>query len=847
MGEPAEGITNPRKWVSVGSSLISDCARGLLKKNIPVRSLGKGESVQEEMGVLNMRKMGSIGLTAAFTIGAIASAMSLPVIAASERSAVLEEVVVTARKQEESAQDVPIAITALTQELENSSIRNLQDLNGYSPNLVFESNGSRGGGGANINIRGISPTRSDDNSFDAPVAVVIDGIYLGTLAGQVLENFDLERVEILRGPQGTLFGKNTVGGVVNVIRSRPTGEFGGKFKLTAGEDGQQEARFVMNTAITDNVALKVFGTKIDYDGFMKNVTTGSGVAEKDYSNVGATLLFEVGDNFEALLTVEGFSDKGTLDAFHTNYNTSAGVIPAPPAGSAENDYSGGFLTCTIFGTCRTSLDRPGVSENDKDNNYSLNTDAATLNMTYDINENLTLVSVTGQRKVNEYRIYDFDASAAPMITIERFNDYEQTSQELRLDGAFERAKFTAGVYYFNNEFTQDWITGDAFWGILFGANLRNPDLGGPGVSGLALCQAGAFAPVFCDTGLTDDDIAGNITQILYETQETTSIAAFAQMDYNLTDDLTLTAGLRWTREEKDFVAGQAYLSNEARQRARNFPDYAVLSQEWTELSPKIGLTYQVNDDAIAFISYAEGFHSGGFFGVNQNIRDFERDQYDPEYAGNWEIGYKSQLLDNRMRFNVTYFRNDFEDKQESFVALDPDTKTVASVFDNAASVIYQGIEVEVQYVFNEYFRGFLNYGRLDADYDEFETDINPNDAETVIEDASFLNPRNAPEFTLGIGGTLSVPLGDGDLETFVKYTRIAEVDANLLNLKQSKIAERDDVAASIGYYTDKWSVVAFGKNLTDERYEVFFPIATLFAAGSVNRPRTMGVELTYQF
>ena len=216
-----------------------------------------------------MRNWGSIGLAAGFTIGTIASAISLPAMAASERSAVLEEVVVTARKQEESAQDVPIAITALTQELENSSIRNLQDLNGYSPNLVFENNGSRGGGGANINIRGISPTRSDDNSFDAPVAVVIDGIYLGTLAGQVLENFDLERVEILRGPQGTLFGKNTVGGVVNVIRSRPTGEFGGKFKLTAGDDGQQEARLVLNTSITDNLALKIFGTKIETEiGFI---------------------------------------------------------------------------------------------------------------------------------------------------------------------------------------------------------------------------------------------------------------------------------------------------------------------------------------------------------------------------------------------------------------------------------------------------------------------------------------------------------------------------------------------------------------------------------------------------
>ncbi len=131
--------------------------------------------------------------------------------------------------------------------MENSSIRNLSDLNGYSPNLIFGSDGSRGGGGANINIRGISPTRSDDNSFDAPVAVVIDGIYLGTLAGQVLENFDLERVEILRGPQGTLFGKNTVGGVINVVRSRPTGELGGKLKVTAGEDGQRELAIGHNT------------------------------------------------------------------------------------------------------------------------------------------------------------------------------------------------------------------------------------------------------------------------------------------------------------------------------------------------------------------------------------------------------------------------------------------------------------------------------------------------------------------------------------------------------------------------------------------------------------------------
>jgi len=387
--------------------------------------------------------------------------MSFPIWAAEDGSNVLEEIVVTARKQEESAQDIPIAITALTQELKNSSIRNLSDLNGYAPNMVFGVDGGRGGGGANVTIRGISPTRSDDNSFDSPIAVVIDDIFLGTLAGQVIENFDLERVEILRGLQGTLFGKNTVGGVINVIRSRPTGENGARLKVTAGQDGQREFRAVVNTGLSDNLALKVFGSSIQYDGFMKNVTTGNNPAEKDYHNIGATILWEPNDRFDLQFTAEIFSDEGTLDAYHTNYNTAPGVIPAPPAGSPESDFSGGFTICALGGllygvdACRNSLATPSFSDNDKDNVYSLETDAYTLKMTYELNENMTLVSVTGYRDVVEYRKFDFDSSAAPFITIERFNEYNQTSQEIRLDGNWENVTLSAGLYYFNNEFEQD--------------------------------------------------------------------------------------------------------------------------------------------------------------------------------------------------------------------------------------------------------------------------------------------------------------------------------------------------------------------------------------------------------
>jgi iron complex outermembrane receptor protein len=767
--------------------------------------------------------------------------------AAEQRQAIIEEVLVTATKQEAAAQDLPIAITALTTELESPSIRNLTDLNGYAPNMIFGADGSRGGGGANVNIRGISPTRSDDNSFDAPIAVMIDDIYLGTLAGQVLENFDLERVEILRGPQGTLFGKNTVGGVINVIRTRPTGELGGRFQVTLGDDDQQEVRAVLNTPLAPTLALKLFATDVRYDGHMENRTTGHDVADREYQNMGATFLWEPTDTFEMLLTAELFRDEGTLDAFHTNYNVAPGVLPAPPPGSPEADYSGGFVTCLVFGTCRTSLKTPSKSEHDKDNAFELDTDALTMKLTWDLNENLSLVSVTGYRDVDEYRIFDFDASAAPFITIERFNEYDQFSQELRLDGQFENVTFTAGLYYFENEFEQDWITGDSFWHFVFSTFV-------PGVSSAAdpfwwgLCQAGGLGALSCDPGLTSVPLTDNVTQILYETQKTTSYAAFAQMDYRFAERWILTAGIRWTYEEKDFLAGQAYLSNVARQRLRVFPrGYADLSQDWTDTSPKIGLTYEINDSSMIYASYSEGFHSGGFFGVNQNIADFERDQYDPETAKSYEVGYKSQHFDNRLLLNITYFYNDFENKQESFVVLDPTTNTVATQFNNVATVIYQGWELETQFVLNEYLRAFFNYGYLDAEYDEFVTDLNPEDGVQIEEDATHLNPRNAPEFTWAVGGTLSIPFGNGAFELFAKYTRIDEVDTNLLNLEQAKIDEREDLTATIGYYAENWSVAAFGRNLTDERFETFFPIATLFAAGNVNRPRTYGMEFTYQF
>ena len=728
---------------------------------------------------LGLAVSGILALKLAMLLG-----LGVAVQTASAQSAqsdlVIEEVIVTARKREESAQEVPVAITALSQELTRSTIRDLTDLNGFAPNVRIGNDRSRNNA-ASITIRGISPTRTGDNSFDSPVAVMIDGIYLGTLGGQLLENFDLERVEILRGPQGTLFGKNTVGGVINVIRSRPTGELGGKFKVTAGKWDQREFRGVLNAPIIeDRLAGKVFFTSIKNDGFMANTTLERRVPRTDYENFGATLLFTPNDRFEALFTAEKFADDSELGAYLGNYNLAPGVAQMP-SDPRQQDLSGGFLSCTLFASgglpvwdsdvpCRTSLDTPDVSTIDAPNPAGTDVDAYTLHMSYDVSDNIRVVSVTGLRDGVEDRLYDFDGTESNHITIERLNDIKQFSQEVRVEATFNNVSLVMGGYYWDSEFEQDWVTGGEFWkfvGSLGGYNLvnntwLNPAM--PGPSPLEVCWAGGFGNVRCDTGATLAGLGPTYTQRLFEAQETESIAFFAQADWEFAENWTATAGLRWTEETKDFMAAQAYLASVARQRVKNFPDYAILDNKWSEVSPKLGLSYQFTDDVLFYASYSEGFHSGGFFGVNQNVADFVRDQYDPEYANSWEAGMKGQFLDNRVQLNVTYFFNDFKDKQEQSVQFDASTNTVATVFDNAATVTYQGLEAELQFVATEYLNLFASVGWLDAEYDQFETDLNPNDDMVVgamVEDATHLTPRNAPEITFGVGGVLSAPVGGG--------------------------------------------------------------------------------------
>ncbi|MGE0666967.1 MAG: TonB-dependent receptor [Sphingomonadales bacterium] len=783
----------------------------------------------------------------------------------------------TARKTEESAQDVPVAMTAISAELALSTVRDLKDLNGYSANVRIDSDPSRAGAAA-ITIRGISPTRTDDNSFDSPIAVMIDGIYLGSLSGQVIENFDLERVEILRGPQGTLYGRNTVGGVVNAIRSRPTGEFGAKVQYTYGRWNTHEFRGVFNAPIVkDKLAVKGFFSSLNSDGWYYNEFRNARQPKKEYKNYGATFLFTPTEAFEAKLTVERFEDDSQGAAYLTNWNFAPGVLP-PTGRPQDPNYAGGFLSCFLPGIlglpidtvpCRTTIPFPKKTiATDLPNPGKVHTNAYTLDLSYELTDELKAVGLFGYRDMKEYRKYDFDGSTADHITIERDNDYEQFSGEVRLEGSWDTGmgKINAliGGYYWYSDFNQNWVTGGDFWTFI-GA-LNGPALGGgyslatntwfdpvfansvfPGLTPVGACLANKFGNTRCDTGAGDVAYGPKLVQKLFEDQKTTSQAIYAHADWEFLPGLTLEAGIRWTYEKKHFVAAQAYLAPLSRVDEFNFPEFADLKNSWKDISPKIGLSWKPNDDILIYGSYAEGWHSGGFFGVNQNVADFERDQYDPEHSRSFELGVKAQWFDNRLQTNIALFHNTFRDKQEQSVQFDPSTNTVATIFSNVANVIYKGIEAELQAAVTDGFNVFASVGLLDATYKKFETDITPNDGIPNLGDANFLTPRNAPKLTFGIGGTYTVTIGPGDLSMNVKYSYIDKVQGGLLNETLSQIPPRDDLSASITYFWEKYRVTIFGRNLTNERNEFPSIIAPLFASGTVGPGWSWGIELGAEF
>lgn len=429
--------------------------------------------------------------SAAIAFPAVGSAQTPPSDGdAAASTSQVTDIVVTARRRNETIQQTPIAMTALSMEqLESKVTPNIGDLQGAAPNVLITQQNS-GASASNVSIRGLS-FADVDKSFDPTVGVVVDGVFIGTSTGSYLDFFDIASIEVLRGPQGTLYGRNTIGGVINIRRSRPTGAFGGKFEASYGSYNTWSTRAVVNAPIVDDIlAAKAFYFHAQSDGYYRHGITGKRVGGSNNENFGASFLLTPSDGFDALLTIE--KQVQDFQPYNSNISKTGEVFCLlAPANECDRPTNGDALY-TVFG-------RAGYSH------YS--SPAATLEMNTDLGS-IKLTSITSYRTSKEDQAQDFDSSSADIYYSGRKQKYRQFSQEIRGAGKISDAlDYVIGGYYFRSRYSLDQRT-----------------------------QITLFAP----TAETRQRTSGHAE----------SYAAFGDFDWSFADRWRLSFGGRWTHDQK---------------------------------------------------------------------------------------------------------------------------------------------------------------------------------------------------------------------------------------------------------------------------------------------------------
>ena len=729
---------------------------------------------------------------------------SVPVVQAQQ--GVLEEITVTARKREESMQDVGISVSALSEtEIQRQFARDIQDLANIAPNLIIDDTGQGPGGTAAIFIRGVGMADLEKN-FDPAVGVSIDGVFIGSTAGALMRSIDLARVEVLRGPQGTLFGRNTVGGLINIERTKPTGELGGRFRAGAENYDTYYLDGIFNFALTDNLAVKLTASLRDQgEGYYDNVTFNRDQGRQEYTNLGANFLWTPTDTLELEYTY----NREELDQ-----DTPALVNATRPD----------QLFCTAYGYCSPSLDttitgdRLGVAGGGGvppeppsfETNIStvdqirpqfmdafFDTETHILEARWDINDALRLDYVYGRWESDEDSLQDWDGVPELLYHTERPGEWEQDSHEVRL--TFDNGgAFTAvgGLFYWDSEYES-----------------RMRSYIGFAVPGLVL----------------------DIPQTTNQTTE--SIAAFFEADWRFSDKWTLTFGGRYTEDEKS--SAQFGEVNTLSQGRTEHP-----SDKWDEFTPRLGLKYHYSEDVMFFATYSVGFRAGGFNGRVASLEEAIQ-PYDPETVDNYELGVKSELFDNRVRLNATIFSMDYQDKQEELQLPSDQTDTgQKTVVINPSSATIQGIEFDVQAYLTENLSLRANLGYLDSEYDDFVY----TDPEGSVVDLSNLEFRRAPEWTGTIDATYEWEVGGGNAWVRGSYRYIDEHFTTATNNPETANDSQGLVDASINYAIGDLQFSLFGRNLTDEdTYTHGYEVAGLWSYAATRRPRTYGVEVVYNF
>jgi iron complex outermembrane receptor protein len=631
---------------------------------------------------------------------AIAAALPAPALAQGEPAA-LGEVLVTARKREESLQDVPGAVSAFSEEtLERIGAVDSTSLQGAVPNLnIVQGRGSSNA--TNIFIRGVGQPDALQ-TFDPAIGFYVDDVYYSRIRGTQLDLFDVERIEVLRGPQGTLYGKNTIGGAMRVFTRRPGQEPYRMVQATIGDYDQLEGRISVSGPLTDTFAAGIALYSAQRDGYVENPVTGEDYNDRDVQAGRLALAWDPGDTVSVDWSFDYTREDNAL-VLGQPINTLTTLFGVPiivlPPDVPEFDF--------------TATPTPGLP-----NSTELTHRGTSLDVVWSASEAFQFRSITAYRELENTDYVDIDATSIETGDVLVDVEQDQLSQEFQGTWTRDRVTVVAGAYYLKENIASHQ---EAFADDL---------LTGPG--GFTFLRT------------VDDDL------------ELTSWAAYANASFAVTDRVNVTAGLRYTDEKKDYARTTSTFST--------FPGLTLdpafafmIDDSWTDTSPMLSVDFQASEDVLLYARAARGFKSGGFNGRANNPG--EQAPYDPEELTSYEVGFKADWLGDTLRMNAAVFFNDYEDFQArvSGLAIDPGTGLPSPELTvlNAGKLESSGAEVELSFKPAAATLLEAQVGYLDAEYKDFD------DARFTGFGGSraFQEPAFSPEWTGRLGASHEFSLG----------------------------------------------------------------------------------------
>ncbi len=749
--------------------------------------------------------------------GCIAASMLawVPGHAQESRSAgILAEIVVTAQKREQNLQDVGISVTAFSgDQIRALGFTNTTDVVAMTPGLVYTVPNAESSQ-INFFLRGVGLNDFADAN-ENPVAVYVDDVYRPAMGGLSFQMFDMERVEVLRGPQGTLFGRNTTGGLIHFISKRPTDELDGYVNLTGGSNSQIKFEGAIGGPIGASVAGRISAAVNQHDGYTENRGTGPDYNETDAQAARGQLLFTPSDSLDVLVNAYYSDNDAAVGAWQ---HEATDIVNGQSVGLGPNEQGLG-VDCNLDGVVDATDRPPGTDcfgyrdtdgdpfagEFDRDGRVEVETSGVSLNIDWEL-ETFTITSITAVQKVERLQSEDTDAGPFPLVLPTFQAETDTITQELRIAGAGPTFRWLVGVYYFDNE-----------------------------VDGHYLLDLTNLGFVFFDANYT---------------QETDSLALFGQLEFDLSDQWTLIVGARGASEEKEldylnvdtsgfFTDVVGLPSNVAFDFDRNsVGDLAI--QDHDSYSGKLELDWRPNDDLLFYGSYSRGTKSAGFnVGFLDQTLLFASNTvatipYDEETLSSYEVGFKSTLMDGRTRLNASAFYYDYKDFQTfRFELLNQ------IIFNTDAEV--SGLELELQSSPGDGWDLAFGVALLDAT------------AKDIPSPAGELRDRDmvaSPDVAANALVRYEWPALNGHLAVQAWGTYQDEL---YFDIQNSPVSLEDgytigNLRLSYASARDRWELAAFVHNLTDEEYLSYtfdFTGPFGFNQQAYGLPRWWGVSFQY--